>query len=201
MQLSFIYSLNGKFGMNSVEIIDKYNATGVVITDDFVEWIRSDHAGEMGAVWIYKGARLAFWSEKIRSMAFEHGETEKQHLVVMDYLLPISERSKLIFLWKIMGFGLGFISSLFGFKAFCHTINIVETFVEKHYGEQIRHLERSGKGLGLLIVLRKCCEEEVAHKEESAERVANSGEPRLLFIWRLIVESFSNVAVSVAKKL
>ena len=104
--------------MNSVEIIEKYNATDVVITPDLVEWIRSDHAGEMGAVWIYKGASLAFWSEKIRSMAFEHGETEKQHLVVMDYLLPISKRSKLIFLWKIMGFGLGFISSLFGFKRF-----------------------------------------------------------------------------------
>ena len=44
--------------MNSVEIIEKYNATDVVITDDFVEWIRSDHAGEMGAVWIYKGLVL-----------------------------------------------------------------------------------------------------------------------------------------------
>ena len=55
--------------------------------------------------------------------------------------------------------------------------------------------------MDLLIVLRKCCEEEVAHKEESAERLANSREPRLMFIWRLIVESSSNIAVSVAKKL
>ena len=47
-----------------VEIIEKYNATGVVITDDLVEWIRSDHAGETGAVWIYKGASLAFWSKR-----------------------------------------------------------------------------------------------------------------------------------------
>ena len=128
--------------MNKDEIIEKYNATDVVITD-FIEWIRSDHAGETGGCLDLQRARLAFWSEKIRKMAFEHGETEKQHLVVMDYLLPISERSKLIFLWKIMGFSLGFISSLFGFKAFCHTINIVETFVEKHYGEQIRYLEKS----------------------------------------------------------
>ena len=201
MQLSFIYSLNGKFRVNSVEIIEKYNATGVVVTDDLVEWVRSDHAGETGAVWIYKGASLAFWSQKIRRMAFEHGETEKQHLVVMDYLLPISKRSKLIFLWKIMGFGLGFISSLFGFKAFCYTINIVETFVEQHYGEQIRYLEKNGKCAALLIVLRKCCDEEVAHKEEAAERLSSPRETRLMFIWRLVVESFSNVAVSVAKKL
>ena len=187
--------------MNPGEIIEKYNATGVVITDDFVEWIRSDHAGETGAVWIYKGASLAFWSQKIRNMALEHGKTEKQHLVVMDYLLPISKRSKLIFLWKIMGFGLGFISSLFGFKTFCHTINIVETFVEKHYGEQIIHLEKNGKCMGLLIVLRKCCEEEVTHKEEAAEEISNAREPRLLFIWRLVVENFSNIAVLIAKKI
>ena len=81
--------------MNPGEIIEKYNAAGVVINDDFVEWVRSDHAGETGAVWIYKGASLAFWSQKIRSMALEHGETEKQHLMVMDYLLPITKRSKL----------------------------------------------------------------------------------------------------------
>ena len=187
--------------MDTRKIIEEYNATNVVVTDDFVEWIRSDHAGETGAVWIYKGACLAFWSQKIRSMAFEHGKTEKQHLVVMDYLLPISKRSKLLFLWKIMGFGLGFISSLFGFKAFCHTINIVETFVERHYGEQIRHLEKNVKCGSLLIVLRKCCEEEVAHKEEAAERLPNSRVPRLLFFWGLVVESFSNIAVLIAKKI
>jgi len=188
-------------GMDACKIIEKYNATGVLVTDDLVEWIRSDHAGETGAVWIYKGASLAFWSQKIRNMAFEHGETEKQHLVVMDYLLPISKRSKLIFLWKIMGFGLGFISSLFGFKAFCHTINIVETFVENHYGQQVRYLEENGKCTSLLIVLKKCCEEEVAHKEDAAERISNCKETWLLFIWRLVVESFSNIAVLVAKKL
>ena len=93
-----------------------------------------------------------------------------------------------------MGFGLGFLSSLFGFKAFCHTINIVETFVEKHYGEQVRYLEKNRKCMGLLSVLKKCCEEEIAHKEEAAERISNSRQPRLLFIWQFIVESFSNIA-------
>ena len=102
---------------------------------------------KLGLFGFTKGASLAFWSEKIRKMAFEHGETEKQHLVVMNHLLPDKEKSRLIFLWKIMGFSLGFISSLFGFKAFCFTINIVETFVEKHYGEQIEYLEEKRKML------------------------------------------------------
>ena len=123
---------------------------------------------KLGAVWIYKGASLAFWSENIRKMAFEHGETEKQHLVVMNHLLPDKEKSRLIFLWKIMGFSLGFISSIFGFRTFCFTINVVETFVEKHYGEQVEYLEEKKENLALLNVLRVCCEEEVAHKEDAA---------------------------------
>ena len=77
----------------------------------------------------------------------------------------------------------------------------METFVEKHYGEQVRYLEKTGKCSRLLIVLKKCCEEEVAHKEEAAERLCNCEETRLLFIWRLVVESFSSIAVLVAKKL
>ena len=55
--------------------------------------------------------------------------------------------------------------------------------------------------MDLLIVLKKCCEEEVAHKEEAAEILSNRGETPVLFFWRLVVESFSNIAVLVAKKL
>ena len=50
--------------MNSDKIIEKYHATDVVVGDDFVEWIRSDHAGETGAVWIYKGSQSCFLVRK-----------------------------------------------------------------------------------------------------------------------------------------
>ena len=56
--------------MNKDKIIEQYHATDVVVSDDFIGWLRSDHAGETGAVWIYKGASLAFWSENIRKMAW-----------------------------------------------------------------------------------------------------------------------------------
>ena len=187
--------------MNKDEIIEQYNATEVVINDDFIGWLRSDHAGETGAVWIYKGASLAFWSVNIRKMASEHGETEKQHLIVMNHLLPSEKQSKLIFLWKIMGFCLGFFSSMFGFRTFCFTINVVETFVEKHYGEQVRYLEEKGEDFGLLPVLKLCCEEEVAHKKDAANNYSGTKENIFMLVWGSIVESFSNIAVSVAKKI
>ncbi len=187
--------------MNKNKIIEHYHATDVIVSDDFLGWLRSDHAGETGAVWIYKGASLAFWSENIRKMAVEHGETEKQHLVVMNHLLPREERSRLIFIWKLMGFSLGFISSIFGFRTFCFTINVVETFVEKHYGEQIRYLEEKGERFGLLAVLRLCCEEEVTHKKDAANKFSNIKGNRIMVFWGWIVENFSNIAVLVAKKI
>ena len=187
--------------MNKDKIIEQYHATDVIVGDDFVGWLRSDHAGETGAVWIYKGASFAFWSENIRKMAAEHGETEKQHLVVMNYLLPRKERSRLIFLWKVMGFSLGFISSIFGFRTFCFTINVVETFVEKHYGEQVKYLEEKGEEFGLLAVLRLCCEEEVAHKKDAANKFSNMKGNGIMLFWGWIVERFSSIAVLVAKKI
>ena len=187
--------------MNKDKIIEQYHATDVIVGDDFIGWLRSDHAGETGAVGIYKGASFAFWSENIRKMAAEHGETEKQHLVVMNHLLPRKERSRLIFLWKVMGFSLGFISSIFGFKTFCFTINVVETFVEKHYGEQVRYLEEKGEEFGLLAVLRLCCEEEVAHKKDAANKFSNMKGNGIMLFWGWMVERFSSIAVLVAKKI
>ncbi len=88
---------------STTEILKDYDAIDVSLKREFVPWIRSDHAGETGAVWIYKGAACAFWSKKIREMAKEHGRTEQRHLVVMEYLLPKPDQSKLIAVWKIMG--------------------------------------------------------------------------------------------------
>tara|TARA_B100000963_G_C22616199_1_gene667488 strand:- start:527 stop:1096 length:570 start_codon:yes stop_codon:yes gene_type:complete len=186
---------------NEAEILKRYGAANVVLTADVTEWLRSDHAGETGAVWIYKGAAFAFWSKKIQEMALEHGETERQHLVVMNHILQPSQRSKLIFLWKIMGFGLGFTASFFGYSIFCYTINVVETFVEKHYGEQIKLLEERRSNPDLLMVLKKCCEEEVEHKEDAFARIPEIKGNVFIQFWGFVVKFFSGIAVSIAKKI
>ena len=58
--------------MNKIEILKQYQAENVKIAPEFMSWMRSNHAGETGAVWIYKGASYVFWSKKIRLMAEEH---------------------------------------------------------------------------------------------------------------------------------
>ena len=132
--------------------------------------LRSDHAGETGAVHIYKGAISAMkfrgWSSNFikqtlginvgcpyhnlelqpaYSFAQEHMLTEAAHLEAMERLVPSAEQSKLISLWKVAGFCLGVLpvlASPYSPVVFFCTINAVETFVEEHYNGQIRPLER-----------------------------------------------------------
>ena len=101
---------------NKINIIDSYKAYKVNVPKNMMPWMRSNHAGETGAVWIYIGARCVFWNKSIRDMSTDHYKTEKNHLIVMKYLVPKMKRSKLLILWRILGFFIGLISALLGFR-------------------------------------------------------------------------------------
>jgi len=184
--------------MEAQRILNEYHASDVRVDSDMMAWMRSNHAGETGAIWIYRGARLAFWNSRIQQMAKEHAEHESQHLVVMEHLVPVSERSWLLIIWRISGFVLGLLPALCGYRAFCTTIEAVETFVEKHYREQIDHLSASGKNAGLLAVLQRCCDEEVEHQQDAASHRGDKLSWLSRF-WYRIVGRGSNIAVRLAK--
>ena len=183
------------------EILNVYGVNNIVVPEKMISWLRSDHAGETGAVWIYKGANLAFWSKSIQKMALEHLPTEQNHLIVMEHLLPTTKQSKLISVWKVMGFGLGFFSALFGYSAFCITINAVETFVESHYMEQINKLKKMGSNQNLLNILKKCCEEEVHHQQDARSRIKDSSAGVFKKLWTNIIQTGSEFAVKVSSRV
>ena len=181
------------------DILKKYNAVGISIPSFMIKWMRSNHAGETGAVWIHKGANFIFWNKKISKLSKEHILTEINHLIVMENLLNPNGKSKLLFLWKIMGFVLGFLSSLFGYKFFCITVDAVESFVEKHYNEQINHLLNNNLDYKVAMVLKKCCDEEIEHQQDARSKVLKKDEGILTNFWKKIVGSGSNMAVNVSK--
>lgn len=185
--------------MNAKAIINEYGATDVSVKPDMVAWMRSNHAGETGAVWIYRGAKWIAWNSRITGMAAEHGKTEQQHLLVIEHLLPASERSRLLPLWRVSGFMLGFLSALCGYRAFCITIDAVETFVEQHYQEQIQYLQDNASNPALQAVLERCCAEEVEHQHDAANRHGIKQRSWLQQAWRYIVGTGSHVAVHLAK--
>lgn len=162
-------------------------------------FLRSDHAGEVGAVYIYKGILKIATDSELVSFSKRHLVTEESHLRKIEAVLPKKDRSKLVGLWKIAGFLLGFIPTLFGPKIVFATIEAVEAFVEEHYEEQLKYL-RAQPNLNqeLIDLLQSCQDDEIDHKLESAEK-KNLTPGIFINFWTKIVSSGSAFAVKIAK--
>ena len=161
--------------------------------------LRTDHAGETGAVSIYKGILLVSKDKEVRKFANNHLLTEKKHLQLIDEILPEGKKSKLLFLWRFLGLLTGLIPALFGKKFIYVTIYFVESFVEKHYSDQILKLRNTNKSCELIQLLEKLKNEEVSHKEDSLNRFGKLSLP--LKIWGSIVEIGSKTAVSISYRI
>ena len=66
--------------------------------------LRSDQAGETGAVWIYRGVLATRPDPALRQFCLQHLATEQQHLAEMNALLPKQARSVLLPIWRLAGF-------------------------------------------------------------------------------------------------
>ena len=162
-------------------------------------FLRSDHAGEVGAVYIYKGILSIAKDPALVEFSKRHLETEKEHLREIEEVLPVSKRSKLVGIWKVAGYLLGFLPSLFGPRIVFATIEAVESFVEDHYEEQLKYLRaQNDPDQALIDLLQSCQDDEIEHKNESAIK-KRSTPGFLLNFWMKIVGWGSSSAVKVAK--
>lgn len=148
--------------------------------------LSSNVAGETGAVFVYRGALAASqWVRPLPASAVEfcrqHGTTEAGHLALFTSLVPTHKHTKLLPLWRVAGWFVGFLpTALAGSRGLYVTVQAIESFVEEHFQEQIQPLEKikveidnSGPPVTpeLLKVLRHCCQDEVHHKQEAAEKL------------------------------
>lgn len=171
---------------------------------DYPRWLvrdlRSDHAGETGAVAIYRGILAIARDPEIRTFAQAHLKTEQRHLELMDAVLSARSRSLFLPLWRVAGFLTGAIPALFGREAVFATIDAVETFVDHHYAEQTERLAREGIRPDLHALLEGCRLDEVGHRDE-ARHAANRPAGPLLRGWCGVVASGSAAAVALARRL
>jgi demethoxyubiquinone hydroxylase (CLK1/Coq7/Cat5 family) len=168
-----------------------------------VRELRSDHAGETGAVFIYKGiTAVARWRQDAELLAFarQHGDTEAEHLHLIEDWLPTARRSRLLVPWRIAGWLTGALPALFGRRAVYGTIAAVETFVDVHYQQQIDHLLVHSGPEGLLPLLQHCQADEQHHRDEAAA-LAGPHTPWLLRLWCVVVGSGSAAAVVLARRI
>ena len=162
--------------------------------------LRSDQAGETGAVWIYRGLLAVSRDAGVREFAQRHLVTEQSHLDKINAVLPWPQRSRLLPGWRVAGFATGALPALFGPRAVYATIAAVETFVDKHYQHQIDALQNQPEHADLLALLRECQQDECEHRDEA---LAQQTQPPgwMLRTWCKLVGSGSSAAVELARRI
>lgn len=141
------------------------------------EILRVDHAGELGAVWIYRGQMAVFdaapGKQKITDDLAEMEGHEQVHLSRFDTLLNEHKvrPTLMVPLWRLAGFGLGVGTALMGEKAAHACTEAVETVIEGHYAGQIAEL--ADREPELASELARFRDEELAHRDKAVAEGAH----------------------------
>lgn len=169
----------------------------------FPNWLeaelRSDHAGETGAVAIYDGILAVCKDKAIIAFARAHRQTEREHLRLISAVLPTERRSKLVQLWYIAGWITGALPACFGRNAVYATIDAVESFVDEHYQQQVDALNEQNIFPDIKAMVLRCQADEVHHRDE-ARKAFEPPKQLWLRTWIKIVDSGSRGAVALARK-
>jgi ubiquinone biosynthesis monooxygenase Coq7 len=133
------------------------------------EILRVDHAGEVGAVAIYRGQRTvldaARGKARISGQLAEMESHEAVHLSRFDQLIAQHRvrPTALAPVWRLAGFALGAGTALLGEKAAHACTEAVETAIEQHYAGQVEELAELEPELA--AELARFRDEEIAHRD------------------------------------
>ena len=192
-------------------------ALASTLPQELLRELRTDHAGETGAVMIYRGVLAVTRDPTLRAFAEHHLDTERRHLAQIEQVMPRRERSRLLPLWRVSGWLTGALPACAGPRAVYATIQAVETFVDRHYAQQVRQIDTllsalpdaeasepgasmAGELRNLRAVLEECRLDEVSHRDDAARRWdgrASAG----LRLWQGLVGHGSAWAVALCRRL
>lgn len=137
------------------------------------EMLRIDHAGEYGAVAIYKGQQAVFGrSARTRELAAQIKEMEaeeQKHLDAFDAMLIERNVRPTVLgpIWNVAGYGLGVVTALMGEKAAHACTEAVETVIEQHYAQQIEATREDDPALSATFAEFR--EDELHHRDIAVE--------------------------------
>jgi ubiquinone biosynthesis monooxygenase Coq7 len=143
--------------------------------NNLARMIRVDHAGEHGAVQIYRGQLAVLGhtaaGETIRRMH----DQEQEHLDTFDRLIAENgvRPTALSPIWSVAGYALGAATALLGEKAAMACTAAVEEVIDKHYGRQAAALENDGEeNAAFKKTIEKFRADEIHHRETALEHGA-----------------------------
>ncbi|KAJ3274379.1 hypothetical protein HDV01_002983 [Terramyces sp. JEL0728] len=135
--------------------------------------LRVDHAGEIGANWIYKGQHNFIKDKESKDKIREMWNQEKHHLKVFDEILANTKTrpSLLRPFWELAGYTLGSVTAMMGKEAAMACTEAVETVIGQHYNDQIRKLYGSEDPeiQKLLEVLKEFRDDELEHLDTAIQ--------------------------------
>ena len=102
------------------------------------DMLKVDHAGEVGANFIYQGQLAILGKDAVVGPVIQHmWDQEKRHLATFDRILAANRVSPTVLmpLWKLAGYSLGVGTALLGKEAAMACTEAVETVVGEHYNE------------------------------------------------------------------
>ncbi len=140
-------------------------------TARLAQMLRVDHAGELGAVHIYRGQRAvlagAAGKDLINDQLAHTQAQEARHLARFDELLTDHRIRPTLMapLWRVAGFALGAGTALIGERAVHACTEAVESVIEAHYAEQIAEI--ADRDPVLAAELSGFRDEELAHRDEA----------------------------------
>ncbi len=106
--------------------------------------MRVDHAGEFGAVRIYKGQLAILGDNHPKSAMIRHMlAQEERHLDQFNKMMTVRQvrPTALTPLWNVAGFALGAGTALMGEKAAMACTAAVEEVIDEHYQDQLNQLD------------------------------------------------------------
>lgn len=168
------------------------------------EIARVDHAGEYGAIAIYRGQLAVFQrrpgSERIAGQLREMADQEAAHLAAFDGVLAKGRvRPTLLSpFWNAAGFALGAATALIGEKAAHACTEAVETVIGEHYRDQIEELEDAGE-TELADTLVRFRNDEIAHRDLAVEEGAREAPGYHLL--STLIQTGCRIAIRVAEKI
>lgn len=167
--------------------------------------IRVDHAGEYGAVAIYRGQRavLSRAASTRRAAADVQAmeEQEQAHLDAFDAL--IAQRrvrpTALAPVWNAAGFALGAATALIGQKAAHACTEAVEDVIEQHYAAQVTELNEDGVEPELAAQFAQFREEELHHRDIAVAQGAREAPAYKLLTG--LIKAGCRLAIRVSEKI
>ncbi|MBQ1541133.1 demethoxyubiquinone hydroxylase family protein [Caulobacter sp. CCUG 60055] len=167
------------------------------------EILRVDHAGELGAVHIYRGQRAVLnrapGKDRIAFQLQEMEAHEAEHLAAFDDLLTARRVRPTLMtpLWRAAGFALGAGTALLGEKAAHACTEAVESVIEQHYAGQIAELEETEPDLA--AKLTKFRDDELAHRDQAVEEGARQAPAYPLL--SAVIRAGCRAAIKISEKV